>query len=330
MRVAVLSGGRSSEHDVSLRSGASVAAGLGAAGIEVVEVLIERDGRWLVEGAELDLRPAAGLLGVDVVFPVLHGPFGEDGTVQGMLETLGLPYVGSGVLASALCMDKLSLKRLYAFHGLPQVDFVQVGESGWRRKAETMGLPLWVKPSRLGSSVGISRVDSLTDLESAVELAARHDPRVIIEASATGREIECSVLGNRSEPLVSDQAELTVSAPGEIVIEADWYDYEAKYSPGGMSLRVPAELPEEVAAEVRRLAAEAFTLAGCDGLARCDFFVEADGQVLINELNTMPGFTETSVYGKLLEASGIAYPELCRRLVELALERHERDARHSF
>lgn len=337
MKVAVLSGGRSSEHDVSLRSGAAVAAGLLQAGIDVIEVRIERDGRWLVADRQVELRPAAGLLGTDVVFPVLHGPYGEDGSIQGMLETLDVPYVGSGVLASALCIDKLSLKRLYAFHGLPQVDFVQAGEENWRHRCEQMGLPLWVKPSRLGSSVGISRVDSLEELDRAIKLAAQHDPRVIIEASAGGREIECSVLGNRDEPLAAGSndaaakpAGLTVSQPGEIVIEADWYDYEAKYSPGGMRLDVPADLPVEVRDEVRRLAAEAFTLAGCDGLARCDFFVEPDGRVLINELNTMPGFTETSVYGKLLEASGIAYPDLCRRLVDLALERHEREASHRY
>lgn len=354
MKVAVLSGGRSSEHDVSLRSGAAVAAGLRQAGIEVVEVLITRDGRWLTGSAaaddrhEVDLRPGAGLLGCDAAFAVLHGPFGEDGSIQGMFETLGLPYVGSGVLASALCMDKLSLKRLFAFHGLPQVDFVQAGERNWRTRAEAMGLPLWVKPSRLGSSVGISRVDSLDELDHAVRLAAAHDPRVIVEAPAVGREVECSVLGNRSEPLgpggeegqvqnaagdpsiAQPAAGLTVSVPGEIVIEAEWYDYEAKYAPGGMLLQVPADLSDEVTAEVRRLAAAAFTLAGCDGLARCDFFLEPDGRVLVNELNTMPGFTETSVYGKLLEADGLAYPELCRRLVELAIERHRRESTHQF
>lgn len=339
MKVAVLSGGRSSEHDVSLRSGASVGAGLREAGLDVVEVLIDRDGRWSVAAAgerrPVELHPGAGLLDCDAAFPVLHGPFGEDGSIQGMLETLGLPYVGSGVLASALCMDKLSLKQLFAFHGLPQVDFVRVGDRNWRERAVAMGMPLWVKPSRLGSSVGISRVDTADELEAAVRLAAGHDPRVIIEASAGGREIECSVLGNRSESLVpaGESGELdglTVSAPGEILIEAEWYDYEAKYSPGGMRLKVPAELPSEIAAEVRRLAAESFVLAGCDGLARCDFFVEADGRVLVNELNTMPGFTETSVYAKLLEASGIAYPDLCRRLVDLALERHEREAAHRY
>jgi D-alanine-D-alanine ligase len=325
----VLSGGRSSEHDVSRRSGAAVAAGLREAGLDVVEVLIDREGRWWGPDQQpVDLRPAGGLLEADVAFPVLHGPFGEDGSVQGLLETLGIAYVGSGVLASALCMDKLSLKRLFAFHGLDQVDFVQVGEESWRRKAEVMGLPLWVKPSRLGSSVGISRVDSLDRLEEAISRAAAHDPRVIIEASATGREIECSVLGNRDQQ--GGLQGLTVSQPGEIVIEADWYDYEAKYSPGGMQLKVPADLSPEVAERVRGLAAEAFVLAGCDGLARCDFFVEPDGRVLVNELNTMPGFTETSVYGKLLEASGIAYPDLCRRLVDLALERHRREASHQF
>lgn len=340
MKVAVLSGGRSSEHDVSLRSGAAVVAGLRAAGLEVVEVLIDRGGRWKLtgtdgEGPPVHLQPGGGLLACDAAFPVLHGPFGEDGSIQGLLESLGVPYVGSDVLASALCMDKLSLKRLYAFHGLPQVDFVQAGDPGWRRAVEAMGLPLWVKPSRLGSSVGISRVEALGDLEDAVRLAAVHDPRVIVEAPAGGREVECSVLGNRAEPLAGaggsgEFGTLTVSQPGEIVIEAEWYDYEAKYSPGGMRLQVPADLPPDVTAEVRRLAAESFTLAGCDGLARCDFFVEPDGRVLVNELNTMPGFTETSVYGKLLDASGISYPDLCRRLVELALERHRRESTHQF
>jgi D-alanine-D-alanine ligase len=321
VRVAVLSGGRSSEHDVSLRSGASVARGLEAAGHEVAAVTIERDGRWLRDGEPLRLTPAGGLLDAGAVFPALHGAFGEDGSVQGLLEQLDVPYVGSDVLASAICMDKLSLKRLFAARGVPQVDFVAYGEDGWRARCEAMGLPLWVKPSRMGSSVGISKVEDLAGLEAAVELALRHDPRVIVEAAASGREVECSVLGNES-PLTS--------LPGEIVANADWYDFEAKYEQGGMELRVPASLAAAEAERVRELAAATFALAGCSGLARCDFFVEASGAVLVNEINTMPGFTETSVYAKLLEASGIAYADLCDRLVELAVERHEHARSHEF
>jgi len=322
VRIAVLAGGRSSEHDVSLRSGAAVGSGLAAAGHDVAEVRIDRDGRWTAGGEEVVLRPGQGLLAADVVFPALHGPFGEDGAVQGLLETLDVPYVGSDVLASALCMDKLSLKRLLAFHGIPQVDFVAVGEGRWRERAAAMGLPLWVKPSRLGSSVGISKVTSAErDLDEAVELAARHDPRVIVEASAEGREVECSVLGNESP---------RTSQPGEIVANADWYDFAAKYGEGGMELLVPAPVGEEVADRVRALAAEVFTLAGCAGLARCDFFVLADGTVLVNEINTMPGFTETSVYSKLFEAGGVPYPELCDQLVDLAVQRHREARSHSF
>jgi D-alanine-D-alanine ligase len=321
MRVAVLSGGRSSEHDVSLRSGAAVATGLREAGHEVLELTIARNGHWEQGGGTVELVPAGGLLGADVAFPVLHGPFGEDGSIQGLLEWLDLPYVGSDVLSSAICMDKLTLKRLFAAHGVPQVDFAAVEGNDWWGRCEALGLPLWVKPSRLGSSVGITRVESLDELDEAVELALRHDPRVIVEASAPGREVECSVLGN-DEPLTS--------LPGEIVANAEWYDFEAKYTEGGMELRVPAPLEEAALGRVRELAAEIFTLAGCSGLARCDFFVEADGEVLVNEINTMPGFTETSVYAKLLEASGIAYPELCDRLVGLAVERHRRARSYEF
>jgi D-alanine-D-alanine ligase len=321
MRIAVLSGGRSSEHDVSLRSGAAVAQGLRAAGHEPVEVTIGRGGEWSCAGAAVALAPGGGLLDAGAVFPALHGPFGEDGSVQGLLEWLDVPYVGSDVLASAVCMDKLTLKRLFAAHGVPQVDFTAVEGVDWWGRCERLGLPLWVKPSRLGSSVGITRVDDLDQLDEAVEMALRHDPRVIVEASAAGREVECSVLGN-------EQPE--VSLPGEIVAHADWYDFEAKYTEGGMELRVPAPLDAATTARVRELASEVFALAGCSGLARCDFFVEPDGDVLVNEINTMPGFTETSVYAKLLEAGGTAYPALCDRLVELAIERHARARSFEF
>jgi len=322
MRVVVVSGGRSSEHEVSVRSGASVAEGLAAAGHEVVPVTIERDGRWVRDGAEVELRPAAGLLDADAVFPVLHGPNGEDGTVQGLLECLDVPYVGAGVLASAICIDKLTFKRLLDFHGVPQVPFCAVGEDGWRDLVASFGLPVWVKPSRLGSSVGITKVAGPErELDEAIETARRHDPRVIVEASASGKEVECSVLGNE-EP--------ETSVPGEIVAHADWYDYEAKYSDGGMELVVPAGIDEAVREQVRELAARVFTITACAGFARCDFFVTEEGEVLVNELNTIPGFTETSVFGKLFEATGISYPELCDRLVQLAVERHERERQFEF
>ncbi|MDQ2629554.1 MAG: D-alanine--D-alanine ligase [Actinomycetota bacterium] len=321
MRVAVLAGGRSSEHEVSLRSGAAVAQGLREAGHEAVEVTIGREGGWSAAGGTVELTPGGGLLGVDAVFPALHGAFGEDGSVQGLLEWLDVPYVGSDVLSSAICMDKLTLKRLFAAQGVPQVEFTAVEGSEWWGRCERMGLPLWVKPSRMGSSVGITRVEQLDELDAAVELALRHDPRVIVEASATGREVECSVLGN---------AEPQASLPGEIVANAAWYDFEAKYTEGGMELRVPAPIGEETIERVRELAVSVFRLAGCSGLARCDFFVEPDGSVLVNEINTMPGFTDTSVYAKLFEATGIGYPELCDRLVRLAGERHQRTRMYEF
>jgi D-alanine-D-alanine ligase len=321
MRVAVLAGGRSSEHEVSLRSGAAVARGLREAGHEPVEVTIARDGRWSAAAGSVELVPGGGLLGADAAFPALHGAFGEDGSIQGLLEWLDLPYVGSDVLSSAVCMDKLTLKRLFAAHGVPQVEFTAVEGNDWWGRCEGMGLPLWVKPSRMGSSVGITRVEKLDELDAAVELALRHDPRVIVEASAEGREIECSILGNEDPQ---------TSLPGEIVAHATWYDFEAKYTEGGMELRVPAPIGEEAIERVRELGASVFGLAGCSGLARCDFFVEPDGSILVNEINTMPGFTDTSVYAKLFEATGIAYPELCDRLVELAVERHKQARSYEF
>ncbi|HZA90212.1 MAG TPA: D-alanine--D-alanine ligase family protein [Solirubrobacterales bacterium] len=322
MRVVVLSGGRSSEHEVSLRSGVSVAGGLAAAGHEVVPVRIERDGRWMRDGSEIDLIPAAGVLDADAVFPVLHGPNGEDGTVQGLLECLDVPYVGAGVLASAICIDKLTFKRLLDYHHVPQVRFCAVGEEGWRDLVASFGLPVWVKPSRLGSSVGISKVlGPERELDEAIDAALRHDPRVIVEAGASGKEVECSVVGN-DEP--------QTSVPGEIVAHADWYDYEAKYSEGGMELVVPPRIDAGTRERVRELAARVYGIVGCTGMARCDFFVTDEGEVLVNELNTIPGFTETSVFGKLFEATGVSYPELCDRLVQLAVERHERERAFRF
>jgi len=322
MRVAVLSGGRSSEHEISLESGASVAAGLREAGHDVVPVLLERDGRWTHDESEVPLRAGGGMLDADVVFPVLHGPFGEDGTVQGFLEILDVPYVGPGVLAAALSIDKLTFKRLLAFHGIPQVDFCEAGEDGWREHVAAMGIPVWVKPARLGSSVGITKVTSPErPLDEAIETARGYDPRVIIEANGGGTEVECSVMGNE-EPVVS--------RPGEIVAHAEWYDFGAKYSEGGMDLIVPARIGDDAIARVRELAARVFAAIDGSGLARCDFFVHDDGEVLVNELNTIPGFTATSVFAKLFEADGIPYPELCDRLVSYALERYERQRSFRF
>jgi D-alanine-D-alanine ligase len=319
LRVAVLAGGRSSEHDVSLASGEAVRAGLAEAGHEVLDVRISREGRWSHEGEELRLDPGGGLMGAGAVFVALHGPFGEDGTVQGLLELLDVPYVGAGVLASSLCMDKALFKDLMSAHGLPQVDYAVVRDGA--RPRLTFPLPAFVKPARLGSSVGISKANGSEELEAALKLAFEHDPVVVIERMAEGLEVECSVLGNE-EP--------EASVPGQIVIKkGDWYDYEAKYSEGGMELLAPAPLPEAVTERVRGLAVEVFQLVGCSGLARVDFFVN-DGDVLVNELNTIPGFTETSVYAKLFEASGVPYAELLDRLVALAVERHEREGRYRF
>jgi D-alanine-D-alanine ligase len=321
MRVAVIGGGISSEHEVSLRSAASVAAGLRKAGHETVEVTIAKDGRWSARDEPVSFTPGGGLLECEVAFPVLHGPGGEDGSIQGLLEVLDLPYAGSDVEASAICMDKLVFKDLIGRHGVPQVDYCRAGEDGWRELASGFGQPVWVKPARLGSSVGIIPASGEKELDRAVEAASRHDPRVIVEAPAPGKEVECSLLGNQ-DPIASP--------PGEIVtLGHDWYDYEAKYSEGGMELVVPAEVPEAARERVRELARQVFALCGCSGLARCDFFVDGK-EVLVNELNTIPGFTETSVYGKLFEAGGIPYPELCDRLVELALERYEKTRSYEF
>lgn len=330
MRVAVLSGGRSSEHEISLLSGDAVTNGLQAAGHEVVPIRIEKSGTWIHDGRPVAVRAGEGLevggdlLSVDVVFPVLHGPFGEDGVTQGAIETAGLPCVGSDVLGSAVCMDKLTLKALCGFHGIPQVDFVQAFTTGWKEAALELEFPLWVKPSRLGSSVGISKVTDPGQLEAAVEEAAKFDPRVIIEANSSGREIECSVLGNQ---------DLKASLPGEILADADWYDFEAKYTEGLTRIAAPAELDSDTTERVRELATTVFALAGCSGFARVDFFVEegqGEPQILLNEINTIPGFTQTSVYAKLWEATGLNYPDLCGRLVDLAVDRHRAESQHSF
>jgi D-alanine-D-alanine ligase len=324
MRVAVLAGGRSSEHDISLASAEAVRAGLAEGGHHPVDVRISRDGAWSCDGATVSLEPGRGLLGAEVAFPVLHGPYGEDGVVQGLLEVLDVPYVGAGVMASAVCMDKVLFKELMARAEVPQVDWAAAREGDDAAALEQLGLPVFVKPARLGSSVGISKVSRGEDLPRALAAAFEHDPLVIVEAFADGLEVECSVLGN-DEPVASQ--------PGEIVVNADWYDYEAKYEPGGMDLEVPARIPEAARERVRELAVEVFRRVDCAGMARVDFFVEdpaGDPRVLVNELNTIPGFTSTSVYAELFEASGVAYVELLERLLALALERHERERSYRY
>jgi D-alanine-D-alanine ligase len=329
VRVAVLMGGRSSEHQISLASARSVLEALDPNRYEAVTVAIERDGRWELgtgeNGSVAETLPVptssvpATLGEVDVVFPVLHGPFGEDGTVQGLLELAGVPYVGAGVTASALCMDKDLFKSVLRDHDIPVTQNVTLrpGEA----LENPFGYPVFVKPARLGSSVGITKAHDEEELRTGVERAFRHDEKVLIEEFVDGVEVECGVLGNR-DPVASQ--------PGEIVAHAEWYDYSAKYDEGGMDLVVPARVSAEARDRVKELSIRSFVATECEGMARADCFVRDDGEVLINELNTIPGFTATSVFAKLFEASGIPYEELLERLVQLALERHERRAKLKF
>jgi len=355
IRVAVLFGGQSQEHAVSLASATSVMRALDPARYEVVPVGITREGRWLTGGDPLRLlrggdaaadegndSPEESLAlatlpggpsaivegaghavgGVDVVFPVLHGPFGEDGTIQGMLELAGVPYVGSGVLGSALGMDKIAMKAVFESYGLPVGPYIAVTRHDWerdpaavQRRAETaLHYPLFVKPANLGSSVGISKVHNATEFAAALDRAAAFDRRLLIEEGIDGREIECSVLGNE-EP--------RASVCGEIVAGGEFYDFAAKYLVDNSELHIPADLPPEVSARIQALAVAAFQAVDAAGLARVDFFLRrSDGMVLLNEINTLPGFTAISMYPKLWAASGLSYQELVSRLIDLALARH--------
>jgi D-alanine-D-alanine ligase len=334
LSVVVLAGGRSSEHEVSLSSGAAVRDGLLTAGHRVEWIEIGHDGVWRRDGVqEITLTPGRGLQGSDVVFPVLHGPFGEDGAVQGTLETLDVPYVGAGVASSAVCMDKVLFKDLMAALGVPQVRYAALHAEDFRADpaaalalAESVGLPSFVKPAHLGSSVGIAKVSQRDELGRALGVAFAHDELAIVEAMASGVEVECGVLGSSSAAAAVDgQPAALVSEPGEITYASEFYDYDAKYRPGGMELIVPARIESTARERVRELALQTFRAVGCEGLARVDFFVDGE-DVLVNELNTMPGFTPTSVYAALLEASGVHYPELVDRLCRLALARHARGA----
>jgi D-alanine-D-alanine ligase len=364
IRLALLYGGRSAEHAVSVVSARSVIEALDPERFEVVPIGITRDGSWMLPdtppgelvapdgglpeveaaGTALALRPeqrsaalteavvptqagppvpgGARIGAIDVVFPILHGPYGEDGTVQGLFELADLPYVGSGVLASALAMDKAMAKVVFAQHGLPQVPFLLVRERDWRADparvaaevAERFTFPVFVKPSRLGSSIGINKVKIPADLAAAMEEAFRHDPKVLVEQGIAARELECGVVGNELPE---------TSLVGEVVPGNEFYDFEAKYLDESLELLIPAPVPDEVAARVRELAVRAFQALDCEGFARVDFFYQdGSGEVLLNEVNTIPGFTPKSMFPLLWSASGLAYPELIARLVALAVERH--------
>ncbi len=369
LRVGVVFGGRSGEHEVSLASAASVITALEARGHTVVPIGIARDGRWVVGGDPLRAlaaearvalpsddgagevkkaladradavdsaataslartEPAGGLPAevrhLDVVVIMLHGPYGEDGTIQGLFELADLPYVGAGVLASAVGMDKATMKAVFQAHGLPVVEHLVVARHEWRgapervarRVAETLGFPCFVKPSNLGSSVGISKVRDAGALPRALDEAARYDRKILVERAVSGREIEVSVLGN-NEPVAS--------LPGEITYAGEFYDYATKYADGQARLTVPAPLPAETTRRIRALALEAYRAIDCAGMARVDFFLEGD-RILVNEINTIPGFTATSGYARMWEASGLGYGELLDRLIELALERQREKTR---
>jgi D-alanine-D-alanine ligase len=357
LRVGVIFGGRSGEHEVSLASAASVIRALDPEKYEAVPIGISKDGRWLVGtgaqkmlaevlkyGARVSLPPdptSASLvpltpspgqpsITVDVMFPVLHGTFGEDGTVQGLLELAGLPYVGAGVLASAVGMDKDVQKRLFAEAGLPIVPFIAVRRSEWEKERakvitaikKKFRFPVFVKPATLGSSVGMTRVKAAHQLGAAIDTAAEFGLKIMVEKAVTAREIEVSVLGND---------DVRASIPGEILPHREFYDYTAKYLEQGTRLLIPAPLKKKQVAMFQEYAVRAFKAIDGTGMARCDFFLEnRTGKVFINELNTIPGFTSISMYPKMWEASGLPYPKLIDRLIELAFELHREKARTKY
>jgi D-alanine-D-alanine ligase len=350
LRVAILFGGRSAEHEISLISARNIFAAMDKGKYEVIAIGIDKQGRWSYDkGARLlrdqqkqvmpfddaqltailpgarqsSLVPLSGVsLGVDVVFPVLHGPFGEDGTVQGLLKLANLPFVGASVLGSAIGMDKDVMKRLLRDARVPIGRFQAYGRNAadqikFTHLKKTLGQPLFVKPANLGSSVGISKVERPSELETAVKKAFRFDNKILIEEFIEGREIECSVLGN-DDPIAS--------LPGEIVTGHDFYSYDAKYiDHQGSRLEIPAKLPRATVRSVQQIAIRTYKALCCEGMARVDFFVKPNGQVLVNEINTIPGFTQISMYPKMWEASGISYPKLIDRLIQLALQRFRQE-----
>jgi len=351
IQVGIIFGGRSEERDISLISARSIINAINKSKYDVLPIAIIKSGKWLppAQSEQLLLAPAPNweppcsqettsphrelaniedstsgtTRRVDVVFPVLHGPYGEDGTIQGLLELADIPYVGAGVLASALGMDKALMKVAFRQRGIPVPDYQVVMRWQWQKDKDKIieeverlfSYPCFVKPANMGSSIGISKAGSRDELIVAIDEAARFDRKILIEEAIDGREIECSVLGN-DEPIAS--------ALGEIIPARDFYDYEAKYHDDRTQLIIPAPLPTEIAAEVRRLAIEAFLAIDCAGMARVDFLLERNGlKIYVSEINTIPGFTQVSMYPKLWEASGISYTDLIDRLIQLALERHQ-------
>jgi D-alanine-D-alanine ligase len=363
-RVAVIFGGRSSEHSVSCVSAGSVLRAIDRSAYEVVPVGISTEGRWVLAADDPDSmvirdgklpevdatrppivlpgdptarsltvfdegQPTGALGSIDVVFPVLHGPYGEDGTIQGLLEMADIPYVGSGVLSSALSMDKAHMKVALAGAGLPVCDYVVVPARRWatdtaavRDEIAALGWPVFVKPARAGSSVGITKVKRPEDLDAAMAEAQAWDPKVIVEATVIGREIECGVLeGVHLEDGTQTAPEASVTAEIRVLGDREFYDFEAKYLDDSTELTVPADIPAEAAAKVRALSVKAFEALSCESLARVDFFVGADGSVLVNEVNTMPGFTPVSMFPRMWAESGVDYPTLIDRLLRTALQR---------
>jgi D-alanine-D-alanine ligase len=360
LRVAILFGGKSAEHEISLISARNIVAAMDKNKYEIVSIGIDKQGRWIFDqGARLlrggrqtqvklrrrddtaavlpgatqapvmriSRRPA--LAAVDVVFPILHGPFGEDGTVQGLLKLANVPFVGAGVLGSAIGMDKDVMKRLLRDAKLPIAKFMvlrrgSAAATDFAAVKRALGLPVFVKPANLGSSVGISKVHRKNQFAAAVREAFRYDTKVLIEENIQGREIECSVLGNET-PMAS--------LPGEIITRHDFYSYDAKYlDEKGARLVIPAPLPDPVVRKIQQLAVRTFKVLCCEGMARVDFFLRGKREVFVNEINTIPGFTKISMYPKLWEASGISYPDLIDRLIQLALEtfRNEKNLRTSL
>ncbi|MBZ5620188.1 MAG: D-alanine--D-alanine ligase [Acidobacteriia bacterium] len=315
LRVAVIYGGRTGEHEVSVRSARAILDGMDPARYEKIEYFIDQQGKWLPK----PILPEPGAQPeIDVVFPVLHGTFGEDGTVQGLLELADLPYVGAGVLASSVSMDKEMMKRVCKERMLPVVDYVTVTRetAGIPEICSRLPFPMFVKPANLGSSVGISKAHDEKELEAAVALAGQFDRKIIVERGIAGRELEVSVLGNEAP---------VASLPCEILPSREFYDYEDKYLLDMAQTKVPADLPPEQTAELRRLAVECYRAVDCEGMARVDFLLEAaSGKLYINEINTIPGFTSISMFPKMWEHSGIGFSALIDRLIELALDRHKR------
>ena len=354
IRVGVIFGGRSAEHEVSLQSAKNVIAAIDKDKFEIVLIGMDKDGRWylsdetnyllnetnpklialnktsdelaLVPGESgrqlINITKETGICHLDVVFPVLHGTYGEDGTIQGMLKLANIPFVGAGVLGSAVGMDKDVAKRLLRDAGIRVADFITLrreGDADFTAAKEKLGLPLFIKPANMGSSVGISKVDCEEDFIAGVKKAFEYDMKVLVEECIKGREIECSVLGND---------DTIVSIPGEIIPKHEFYSYEAKYiDENGAILEIPARLPEGKIAEFRETAKKVYETLCCEGMARVDFFLKASGEIIVNEINTIPGFTRISMYPKLWESSGIAYGMLIERLISLALERFERQSR---